>query len=126
MLITFYRLAQHAKKLHLVYNTEPDVLYGGEKSRFITQMEVENVHNIKHQIVSTHIPKAVSSLQRIEKDQQIISKIEAHFKDGISPSALLQYVRNPIDFYYRYILGIEEEIDVEELVRLKHFRDRSP
>ncbi len=37
----FYRLLQRAKEIHLVYNTEPDDLGGGEASRFIMQLEHE-------------------------------------------------------------------------------------
>src|SRR5690606_5851211 len=36
----FYRLLQRAKNVYILYNTEVDAFSGGEKSRFITQMEV--------------------------------------------------------------------------------------
>ena len=37
----FYRLLSRAKNIHLIYNSETDTLNGGEKSRFITQIEIE-------------------------------------------------------------------------------------
>ena len=40
----FYRLLQRAKNIYLLYNTEPDVINGGEMSRFIRQLEIENIH----------------------------------------------------------------------------------
>ena len=45
------------QKSYLIYNTEVDTLKGGEKSRFITQLEVEGIHNIKHKIISPKTPK---------------------------------------------------------------------
>ena len=48
----FYRLLQRAKNIYILYNTEPDVLNGGEKSRFITQLEIEGIHNLKQFIVA--------------------------------------------------------------------------
>ena len=41
----FYRLIQRAKNVYLLYNTEPDSLNGGEKSRFITQLEIDKYPN---------------------------------------------------------------------------------
>lgn len=34
----FYRLLQRAKNIYILYNTEPDVLEGGERSRLISQL----------------------------------------------------------------------------------------
>ncbi|MCK5815971.1 MAG: PD-(D/E)XK nuclease family protein, partial [Flavobacteriaceae bacterium] len=36
----FYRLLHRAKEVYLVYNTEKDVYGSGEKSRFLTQLEI--------------------------------------------------------------------------------------
>ena len=47
----FYRLLQRAKNIYLLYNTEPDVINGGEMSRFIRQLEIENIHKINHKIL---------------------------------------------------------------------------
>jgi hypothetical protein len=44
----FYHLLQRAKNIYILYNTEVDALNGGEKSRFITQLEVEGIHPIKN------------------------------------------------------------------------------
>jgi ATP-dependent helicase/nuclease subunit B len=36
----FYRLLQRSKNIYLLYNTEPDSIFTGEKSRFISQLEI--------------------------------------------------------------------------------------
>lgn len=53
----FYRLLQRAKNIHLLYNTEPDALNGGEKSRFLQQLESfsPNQHSIKSSILAPKI-----------------------------------------------------------------------
>jgi len=112
----FYRLLQRAKNIYIIYNTEPDTLNAGEKSRFITQLEIENIHNLNQIIVSPGLPKLNLKLRRMQKNDAIMSRIEKVFKKGVSPSSLLTYIRNPFDYYAEKILGIKEYDDVEEVV----------
>jgi hypothetical protein len=112
----FYRLIQRAKQVYIIYNTEPDVLEGGEKSRFITQLEIEGIHNIKHSIVSPKTPKIKASLKQIEKSQTVLDKIKDVALKGFSPSSLTTYIRNPLDFYYQRILGVKDYDTVEETI----------
>ncbi len=112
----FYRLLQRAKNVFLLYNTEADVLTGGEKSRFITQLELEGIHKINHQINTPIVPTIEHDLNIIEKTrnlQELIIKIAG---EGFSPSSLTNYIRNPIDFYYQKILKIKDYEEVEETV----------
>lgn len=110
----FYRLLQRAKNVYILYNTEIDALKGGEKSRFITQLEVENIHNIKHFVASPKVPIIEKKLKHISKKGSVLDKLKEVSKKGFSPSSLTNYIRNPIDFYYEKILGIREFEDVEE------------
>jgi ATP-dependent helicase/nuclease subunit B len=112
----FYHLIQRAKKVYILYNTEPDVLNGGEKSRFISQLEIENVHPITSKYISPANPKHRPSLFNIKKNEAIILDLKEMAKKGFSPSALLTYIRNPLDFYYQRILGIYEHDSMEETV----------
>ncbi len=112
----FYRLLQRAKNVFILYNTEADVLTGGEKSRFITQLELESIHNIKHQIIAPQVPAINKKLNVVEKTSSIIETLKAVSEKGFSPSSLTNYIRNPIDFYYQKILKIKEFDDVEETV----------
>ncbi|MGB8704258.1 MAG: PD-(D/E)XK nuclease family protein, partial [Gillisia sp.] len=114
----FYHLLQRAKNIYLLYNTEPDTLMGGEKSRLLTQLEVEKHpnHNISHRIVAPEVPAIQKKLKTIEKTPAILEKIRELAASGFSPSALTTYIRNPIDFFQQYILGIRDEEMVEETV----------
>jgi hypothetical protein len=112
----FYRLLQRAKNIYIIYNTEPDVLNGGEKSRFITQLEIENLHLIHHYIVSPKVPSIKPSIKAIKKTEVVIETIKSIANKGFSPSSLTNYIRNPIDFYYDKVLGVKSYDQVEETV----------
>ncbi len=112
----FYRLLQRAKNIYILYNTEADVLTGGEKSRFITQLELEGIHNINHTIIAPQVPIIEPKLNVIQKNNDVINRLTEISKKGFSPSSLTSYIRNPIDFYYQKILKIKEVDDVEETV----------
>jgi hypothetical protein len=114
----FYRLLQRAKEVYILYNTEPDVLNGGEKSRFITQLEIDNTHKINHFIVSPKVPLTEPNLIEVSKSSDVIEGLKRYAKSGFSPSSLTNYIRNPIAFYYEKILGIKQFEDVEESVAL--------
>jgi hypothetical protein len=112
----FYRLLQRAKEVQLIYNTEIDPLKGGEKSRFIEQLEVEGLHKIDHEILSAEVHLEVPKVREIAKTPEVITKLSDIAASGFSPSALTKYVRNPLDYYYQYVLGIQESDTVEETI----------
>jgi len=112
----FYRLIQRAKNIYILYNTEADVLTGGEKSRFITQLELEGIHNIKHQVIAPQVPVISNELNSVEKNDDLLIKLKEVAEKGFSPSSLTNYIRNPIDFYYQKVLKITAHDDVEETV----------
>lgn len=112
----FYRLLQRAKNVYIIYNTEPDVLNGGEKSRFITQLQIENIHNVKHSIVVPKVEVAQKKLKVVEKTEEVIHRLQEIATNGFSPSSLTNYIRNPLDFYYQKVLKIQTFEDVEETV----------
>ena len=112
----FFRLLQRAKNVFILYNTEPDAFNGGEKSRFITQLEIEGIHNIKHSIVSPIVPPTIAAINTISKSDLVMNRIKEVAEKGFSPSSLTSYIRNPLDFYYQKILKVKQYEDVEETV----------
>ncbi len=69
----FYRLLQRAKNIYLLYNTEPDVLEGGEKSRLITQLLTEeNRDPIVEKIASPKLQPVVTTLESITKSDTLL------------------------------------------------------
>ena len=114
----FFRLMQRAGHVTLLYNTEPDGMNAGEKSRFILQLEalLYKKNQIKVVNAGPRIPKERKLLRKIAKNDAVIERLKAIADKGFSPSALTQYIRNPIDFYQQKILRIQEEDMVEEFV----------
>lgn len=114
----FYRLLHRAENIYLLYNTEADGLNGGEKSRFLMQLETYAMpnHTISQHVVIPKVPKITPQLQVVQKEEHILKRIKDIANKGFSPSALTSYIRNPIDFYYQKILGIQEYESVEETV----------
>ena len=111
----FFRLIQRAKNIYILYNTEQDHFGSGEKSRFVTQLELMKTDIIK-KIVTPKMLSQQITLKEISKNQAILNKLELFAKSGISPSSLTSYLHNPIQFYKQKILKITEFDDVEETI----------
>lgn len=112
----FYHLLHRAQKVDLLYTTNNDGLGSTEKSRFIRQLELEGIHDIQHIILSPPSTTTQKKEVIIKKTAAVMQQLRALFKKGISPSALTTYLRNPIQFYERYVLKIRDEDEVEETV----------
>ena len=112
----FYRLIQRAKNIYLLYNTEPDVINGGEISRFIRQLEIENIHKVNHKILVPKTPIIKKELIKIDKNSDILKKLNEISERGFTASMLLNYIRNPISFYYQTVLEIPEDKQMEETI----------
>lgn len=119
----FYRLIQRAKNVHIIYNTEPDVLEGGEKSRLISQLLTDaNIRPyITHSIATPQIKIDPRPILEIQKDQVLVNDIKIFAGNGFSPTSLTNYIKNPIDFYTRNILKINDVEEVEENIAANTF-----
>jgi len=116
----FYRLVQNAENMFIIYNTESSNFNTGEQSRFITQVENElsdfkNI-NITKKIITYPTIQKKDEPVKVEKTPIIFEKIRQLFEQGISPTALNTYVNCPLDFYYKYVIGVREADDVEETI----------
>ena len=117
----FYRLLHRAKNVHLIYNTHSDSVKGSEPSRFLIQLQTQDIHKCKHQILAPEIIQPKKTAIKIKKTLGIVSKLKIIADKGFSPSSLAQYIRNPIDFYNFKVLGIRELDEVEETIEAKTF-----
>lgn len=112
----FYRLLQRAENIQLLYNSEADALGTGEKSRFITQIEIESGHRIIHKSAAAKFHAQKNQELIIPKTPTILSRLNSWAEYGISPSSLNNYLRNPIGFYQQRVLGLSEFEEAEETV----------
>lgn len=111
----FFRLLQRAKNVFILYNTENDSFVSGEKSRFVTQLEMMKP-DISERFVNPEVVTEKIEQKEVFKDEAIIKRFQKIAKDGFSPSSLTNYLRNPIVFYKQKILKIKEFDEVEETV----------
>ena len=111
----FYRIIKRAKNIWLTYNTEPDAMNTGEISRFIRQMEVEKIHELKKFTLSPMTPKISRKEESYYKTKLVREKIADLFEKGITASMLVSYVIDKTKFFENYIIGMRED-DVEETI----------
>ncbi|MEM7085854.1 MAG: PD-(D/E)XK nuclease family protein [Bacteroidota bacterium] len=114
----FYRLLHRVQNATLVYNSFSQGLNSGEKSRYLLQLAIEKppAHHLSFEAVAASVSIQKKKVQQIEKSEAIVSRLKEIAGKYFSPSALTNYVRNPINFYYQKILKISEADEVEETV----------
>ena len=119
----FYRLIHRAKTIYITYNSSSKGLTSGEKSRFITQIENElkDKHDIKSYTYSSNDVTSDITETNYSVNEKVTKKLDELFKKGLSPSALNTFINCPLDFYYKYILGLREGKEVEENIEASTF-----
>ena len=116
----FYRLLQNAKNIYLLYNALGSGVNTGEKSRFITQMEMESPHKMEHIVIENTSEPILQEPIIIEKTEKVLEKLN-EWKDRISASHLISYLYNPIDFYLNNILKAKETEEIEEELSQRNY-----
>ena len=109
----FFRLLQRTRHAVMIYNSVPDVMGGGEVSRFVLQIENElTKRNPQIRVIRKMVNVPIARLGNTQeitilKEPDVIRQLEKMAERGVSPSALNTYVRCPLQFYYRYVAKIE-------------------
>lgn len=116
----FYRLIQDAQNVHLLFNALSSGVNTGEKSRFITQIEMEGPHTIEHLIIENSSEPIMTEPVEIAKTPVVLEKLE-RWKQKVSASHLTSYLYNPIDFYLSKILNTSENDEIEEELSVKNY-----
>jgi len=126
----FYRLIQRAKNIYLVYNTEVKNFSGGEKSRFLLQIENELVNrNPRVSLVMKNVPVQVKQMNvsavTISKTSEIMIALHKYFEapsgpmkyaKKLSASALGTYIACSLQFYFKYIARLKEPDEQDEYI----------
>ena len=109
----FYRLLQDTENAFLLYNGLSSGVNTGEKSRFITQLELESQHHIEEIVIENQSEPIAETRMTIEKTPKVQEKL-AEWKTHISATHLTSYLYDPIQFYLNYILKTKETSEIEE------------
>lgn len=106
-----HRLMQGAG--HFVMAHAPAADGSGSPARFIEQWDHELAA-----VSATKILRLAIAVQRrvpaapalaVAKDLQVVEQMQALLARGLSPTAMAAWLRCPMDFHAKYILGIEEQ-----------------
>jgi hypothetical protein len=114
----FYRLLQRAKNIYLCYNTEPDVLNGGEPSRFIYQLRNDPMTSgsVRSNLAAPESGIAPPPSREVQKTPSLIALLALKASNAFSPTSLSRYIKDPLEFYRKNILGIRDTVELEETI----------
>ncbi|MGB0838197.1 MAG: PD-(D/E)XK nuclease family protein [Flavobacteriaceae bacterium] len=113
----FFRLIQRASKVIMTHNSETDGLGSGERSRFVTMLDQEDLLKVQ-KTIGPLIPSVEKKELVIEKSPEVIKRLQGFAKSGVSPSALNTYINNPPQFYFEKLLSVYEADKMEETMAL--------
>jgi len=125
----FYRMLQRSKNIYLIYNTQPDDMGGGERSRFVNQVVYELPKKnpgikITELFVTFPPEKNIPAPIIIQKDKEILHKLDELAEKGLSPSALNVFRKCSLQYYFSYVAGIWENEELSETIDSKEFGDQ--
>ncbi len=116
----FYRLIQEAENVYLLYNALTSGVNTGEKSRFITQIEMESPHDIEEVIIENSSEPIDDQPIKIIKTSAVMERLE-EWKEKVSASHLTSYLYDPVQFYLNYVLKTRETDEIEEELSQRNY-----
>ena len=105
----FSRLLQRASDVTILYNNSTSDGKTSEMSQFMHQLLVESPHPITLKTLQAGLQPTWSQQQPVIKSPEVIETLRHRFSEKpLSPSALSLYLRCPLQFFYRYVAGLDE------------------
>ncbi|MFM7309800.1 MAG: PD-(D/E)XK nuclease family protein, partial [Flavobacteriales bacterium] len=114
---TLYRLFHRAESIRFYFATVSSDFKSAEQSRYITQIISEWIpRNSSLELIRQRVqtPAVVKQNFEYQNNEWVKKRLDELFAYGISPSAMNKYNQCKLDFYFRYIIGLGEEDEVEE------------
>tara|TARA_S200000501_G_scaffold373190_1_gene419759 strand:+ start:2121 stop:4847 length:2727 start_codon:yes stop_codon:yes gene_type:complete len=115
----FFRLLQRAKRVYLLYNSISEGINGGEKSRFIYQLEYlkKAKHKLHYSQLDIGLSPKKKSFSEVQKTPEIVNQLWEMAISGFSPSSLTTFLKDPYLFYERYLLKINPSQPLEQTLQ---------
>jgi ATP-dependent helicase/DNAse subunit B len=122
----FYRLLQRAETVTFLYDTESTSMEKGEKSRYLSQLELElsrtnRAITYQQEVLNPPLEQIAVQPITVEKDQKIQQTLQQYLGyngrppgRAFSASAVLAYLACPLQFYFKYIAGLKEPDTMQE------------
>lgn len=101
----------NAKDVKIFYSNSDDLLGAKGMSRYVYQLKYGDLEiPLKEKFLDLDLDGFESQKKMIFPDQKHLPEIEKFLRErGLSPSALITYLRCPFQFYLTYVLDIREE-----------------
>jgi ATP-dependent helicase/nuclease subunit B len=117
----FYRFLQRAENIYLIYNEAVSGIAANEKSRYINQLEEElpaynDKITLKKLTSEIQVYPNINNELIFDSNEVIIAKLNSLNESGFSPTSLRTFINCKQDFYYKYIIGLKDEEDVDETI----------
>jgi len=116
----FYRLLQRASDITISYNSSTSDGTTGEQSRFMLQLLVEwGNASIRHSMLSADSMPSRFVPRVVPKTPAVMDVLRA--KKHISPSQINTYLRCPVKYYFKSVVGLQEPNDEEDGIDNRQF-----
>lgn len=108
----FQRAMQHPRHVEWILAAN-DGKKPGEPSRFVAQWQHELIGHSRTTLTRTELAartevRGMRPIQ-VRKDEHVRKRLRELCERGISPSAIGTWLRCPLDFYFKYVVGIKEQ-----------------
>jgi RecB family exonuclease len=133
----FYRLLQRASDVRMVYVTDPNTYNGGEKSRFLMQLEHELIHKYqanstftKHLVLFKEDPNtqtapietATAVGWSVKKNAETMAFLRNELATkGLYATHFSQYLKCSLQYYFKRVAGVTEDEEVEDRMGAAEF-----
>lgn len=104
----FYRMLSYAQHVWLITNAVADEQHSGEVSRYLYQLQWQYGVEIEQVNVVSPLSTPAKKALEIQKDEATVQLLKEAQQRGFSASAMNTYLFCQKKFYYRYVKGIHE------------------
>lgn len=112
----FYRLLQRSQQVHCSYVKQNNFGSSSEMSRLLLQLSFDSELKIVQRYLPFNFSELLTPVISIEKDgvvMQLLEKFlvkETSIPSSITATALVRYLRCPLQFYFTYLLQLKQTI----------------
>lgn len=117
----FFRLIQRARRVVFLYDSRKSAVSTGERSRYISILDY--LYGVEFSAESLSYPLApYQGSSSNEIDLSLLKDfrdnlLSPHGLKALSPSAMKSYLLCPRQFYYRYVMGISDKEEFDDLMQ---------
>ncbi|MBQ7210384.1 MAG: PD-(D/E)XK nuclease family protein [Paludibacteraceae bacterium] len=120
----FYRMVSHARRVWLISNVNSTDNKSGELSRYLLQLRYQYGIDIKESVVKDIVYSDSQTELAIKKNDFLLGKLSMYLTTegrGLSPSALVDYLRCPLLFCLSHVLGYRKPAPVAQVAAPNRF-----